>query len=122
VGLAKRLEEVYFPDRPDPLLIPRGSESLFVLQHLRDEAHRFAITYHRQKRGRRALASPLDEIPGVGPARKRALLERFGSLVRLRRAELEELEATPGVGPELARTIHERLHMPALGDRGKESA
>ena len=75
IGLAKRLEEVYFPDHPEPLRIPRGSESLFVLQHLRDEAHRFAITYHRQKREKRALASPLDDIPGVGPARKKALLQ-----------------------------------------------
>src|SRR3712207_8188270 len=85
IGLAKRLEEVYFPDRPDPLVIARGSEALFVLQHLRDEAHRFAITYHRQKRAKRALASPLDDIPGVGPARKKALLKRFGSLARLAR-------------------------------------
>ncbi|MGZ8623973.1 MAG: excinuclease ABC subunit UvrC, partial [Actinomycetota bacterium] len=82
VGLAKRLEEVYFPDRPDPLLIPRGAESLFVLQHVRDEAHRFAVSYHRQKREKRALASPLDEIAGIGPARKKALLKRFGSLAR----------------------------------------
>lgn len=113
VGLAKRLEEVYVPDRPDPLLIPRGSEALFVLQHLRDEAHRFAITYHRQKRARRALASPLDEIPGVGPTRKRALLKRFGSLARLSRASAEEIAETPGVGPELARAVHERLHIPS---------
>jgi excinuclease ABC subunit C len=109
VGLAKRLEEVYFPERPDPLLIPRGSEALFVLQHLRDEAHRFAITYHRQKRARRALASPLDEVPGVGPGRKKALLKRFGSLARLSRADVEEIAATPGIGPELARSIHEHL-------------
>ena len=109
IGLAKRLEEVYFPDRPDPLLVPRGSEALFVLQHLRDEAHRFAITYHRQKRAKRALASPLDEVPGVGPSRKKALLKRFGSLARLSRASVEEIAATPGVGPELARAIHERL-------------
>ncbi len=99
IGLAKRLEEVYFPDRPDPLRIPRGSEALFVLQHLRDEAHRFAITYHRQKRARRALASPLDEVPGVGPARKKALLKRFGSLARLARASVEEIAATPGDRP-----------------------
>jgi excinuclease ABC subunit C len=79
IGLAKRLEEVYFPDRPDPLVIPRGSEALFVLQHLRDEAHRFAVTYHREKRGKRALASPLDDVTGVGPSRKKALLKRFGS-------------------------------------------
>jgi excinuclease ABC subunit C len=113
IGLAKRLEEVYFPDRPDPLLIARGSEALFVLQHLRDEAHRFAITYHRQKRARRALASPLDEIPGVGPTRKRALLKRFGSLARLSRASAEEIAETPGVGAELARAVHERLHVPS---------
>jgi excinuclease ABC subunit C len=110
IGLAKRLEEIYFPGRPDPLLIARGSEALFVLQHIRDEAHRFAITYHRQKRAKRALASPLDEVPGVGPARKKALLKRFGSLARLRAAGVDEIAATPGVGPELARAVHERLH------------
>jgi excinuclease ABC subunit C len=117
VGLAKRLEEIYFPDRPDPLLIPRGSESLFVLQHLRDEAHRFAITYHRQKRERRALSSPLDDIPGVGPTRKRALLKRFGSLAKLRHAGAEAIAETPGIGPELARTIHDRLHGAAAAER-----
>ena len=110
IGLAKRLEEVYFPDRPDPLRIPRGSEALFVLQHIRDEAHRFAVTYHRQKRSKRAMASPLDEVLGIGPARKRALLKRFGSLARLARASLEEIAETPGVGPEMARAVHERLH------------
>jgi excinuclease ABC subunit C len=105
IGLAKRLEEVYLPGQPDPLMIPRQSEALFVLQHLRDEAHRFAITYHRTKRGKRALASPLDEIPGVGPARKKALLRRFGSLLRLRQATEEEIAGTPGIGPELAKAI-----------------
>ena len=83
-------------------MIPRGSEALFVLQHIRDEAHRFAVTYHRQKRAKRQLASPLDEIPGVGPSRKRALLKRFGSLAKLARADVEQIAATPGVGPELA--------------------
>jgi excinuclease ABC subunit C len=110
IGLAKRLEEVYFPERPDPLLIPRGSEALFVLQHLRDEAHRFAVTYHRQKRGRRALSSPLDQVPGIGPTRKRALLRRFGSLSRLAAATVEDVTATPGIGPELARVVYDRLH------------
>ena len=110
VGLAKRLEEVYFPGQPDPLLIARASEALFVLQHIRDEAHRFAITYHRQKRDRRALVSPLDEVPGVGPARKKALLKRFGSLARLRDATVDEIAATPGIGPELAHSVHDRLH------------
>jgi len=109
IGLAKRLEEIYFPDRPDPLLLPRGSEALFVLQHLRDEAHRFAITYHRQKRARRALASPLDEVPGVGPARKKALMKRFGSVARLARADVAEIARTPGIGPELAAAISSHL-------------
>jgi excinuclease ABC subunit C len=92
--------------------IARGSEALFVLQHIRDEAHRFAITYHRQKRTKRALHSPLDDIPGVGPTRRKALVKRFGSLARLRAAAAEEIAATPGVGPVLARTIHEHLHSP----------
>ena len=118
IGLAKRLEEVYFPGRPDPLLIPRASEALFVLQHIRDEAHRFAITYHRQKRAKRALVSPLDEVPGVGPARKKALLKRFGSLARMRDATADEIAGTPGIGPELAHAIHERLHgVPETSDR-----
>jgi excinuclease ABC subunit C len=94
-----------------------------VLQHLRDEAHRFAITYHRSKREKRALSSPLDEIPGVGPARKKALLRRFGSLARLSRASADEIEQTQGVGPELARLVYDRLHA-ADADRteGKVSA
>jgi excinuclease ABC subunit C len=83
---------------------------LFVLQHLRDEAHRFAITFHRRTREQRALRSPLDDVPGVGPARKKALLKRFGSLARLRRAEVEQIAETPGIGPELAAAVHERLH------------
>jgi excinuclease ABC subunit C len=110
VGLAKRLEEVYLPGQPEPLMIPRGSEALFVLQHLRDEAHRFAITYHRAKRGKRALPSELDDIPGVGETRKRSLLRKFGSLARLRTASADEISGTPGIGPGLARTIHEHLH------------
>jgi excinuclease ABC subunit C len=117
IGLAKRLEEVYLPGQPEPLRIPRGSEALFVLQHIRDEAHRFAITYHRQKRARRALRSPLDDIPGVGEARKKALLRRFGSLARMRTADVDELRAVPGVGPSLARTIHDHLHGADAGAR-----
>jgi excinuclease ABC subunit C len=115
VGLAKRLEEVYLPGLPETLVVPRGSEALFVLQHVRDEAHRFALDYHRRKRQRRAMASPLDDIPGVGPARKRALLRRFGSLARLSRATEEEIAATPGVGPRLASQI-------AAAVRGRRSA
>jgi excinuclease ABC subunit C len=120
IGLAKRLEEVYLPGQPDPLLIPRGSEALFVLQHIRDEAHRFAVTYHRKKRARRALASPLDDVPGIGPTRKRALLRRFGSLTRLRQATIEEIEQTPGIGPEMARTIHGALHGVSMDKRSEK--
>ena len=115
IGLAKRLEEVYFPDHPEPLMIPRSSEALFVLQHLRDEAHRFAVTYHRQQREKRALTSPLDEVPGVGPARKKALLKRFGSLARLRRAEVEQIAETPGIGPDVAAAVHATLHAADAG-------
>jgi excinuclease ABC subunit C len=118
IGLAKRLEEVYLPGQPDPLRIPRGSEALFVLQHLRDEAHRFAITYHRTKRAKRALASPLDDVPGIGPTRKRALLRRFGSLTRLRQATEGEIRQTPGIGEEMARTIHDHLHGVSPGGNG----
>jgi excinuclease ABC subunit C len=117
IGLAKRLEEIYFPDTPDPLRIPRGSEALFVLQHIRDEAHRFAITYHRQKRERRALVSPLHQIPGVRPSRKKALMKRFGSLSRVRAAQPEQLAEVTGIGPELARAIHEHLTSPVPIDR-----
>src|ERR687892_40479 len=113
VGLAKRLEEVYVPGQPEPLRIERGAEALFVLQHVRDEAHRFAVEYHRKLRERRAMASPLDDVPGIGPARKKALLRRFGSLARLARASEEEIAATPGVGPRLAAEVTDRLHRPS---------
>jgi excinuclease ABC subunit C len=112
VGLAKRLEEVVTPGQPEPLHIPRGSEALFVLQHVRDEAHRFAIEYHRKKRERRAMASPLDDVPGIGPARKRALLRRFGSLQRLARADVDDIGRTAGIGPKLAQEISSRLRRP----------
>lgn len=108
-GLAKRLEEVYLPGQPEPLRIARGSEALYLLQHVRDEAHRFALDLHRKRRERRALASPLDEIHGIGPARKKALLRRFGSLKRLAKASPDDIAAVPGVGPALARQVHEAL-------------
>ncbi|MEX0832362.1 MAG: excinuclease ABC subunit UvrC [Actinomycetota bacterium] len=120
VGLAKRLEEVHLPGDPEPQSIPRGSEALFVLQHIRDEAHRFAIAYHRKKRARRALASPLDSVPGIGPTRKKALLKRFGSLTRLRAAAVDEIRNTPGIGPEMAQTIHRAMHNEAPA--GRETA
>jgi excinuclease ABC subunit C len=90
-GLAKRMEEVYLPGRPEPLRIGRGEDALYLLQRLRDEAHRFAVTYHRSLRGRRMVDSVLDAVPGIGPARKKALLRRFGSLKKIREAAREDL-------------------------------
>ena len=98
-------------------MIPRGSEALFVLQHIRDEAHRTAVRFHRQTREKRAFHSPLDDIAGVGPARKKSLLKRFGSLARLREATPEEIAETPGIGPDLAAAISERLHAQPTADR-----
>ena len=109
VGLAKRLEEVWLPGDPDPIILPRTSEGLYLLQRVRDEAHRFAISYQRQKRGKRMVESILDDVPGLGEARKRALLRQFTSLKRLRAASIEELESVPGIGPTLARAVHEAL-------------
>jgi excinuclease ABC subunit C len=91
IGLAKKLEEVYVPGRGEPLAIPRGEEALYILQRVRDEAHRFAVTYHRTLRGKRMVDSLLDDVPGIGPARKRALMRRFGSLKRMREAGADEL-------------------------------
>ena len=96
-GLAKRMEEVYLPGQPEPIRIPRDEEALYLLQTIRDEAHRFAITYHRGLRSKRMVDSVLDEVEGIGPTRKKALLRRFGSLKRIREASLEELELSlPG--------------------------
>jgi excinuclease ABC subunit C len=104
-GLAKRLEEVWQPGRPDPVILPRTSEGLYLLQRVRDEAHRFAITYHRQRRSRRMVDSVLDQVPGLGEIRRTALLKRFGSLKRLRAATAEELAEVPGIGPQTAQAI-----------------
>jgi excinuclease ABC subunit C len=110
IGLAKRLEEVYVPGRPDPLEITEGSEGLRLLQRVRDEAHRFALDHHRGRRGKAMTTSLLDELRGVGPKRKRALLEHFGSPERLVAASREELEAVPGIPGKLARDIHRQLN------------
>jgi excinuclease ABC subunit C len=110
IGLAKRLEEVYLPGRSDPLEIPEGSEGLRLLQRVRDEAHRFALDHHRSRRGKAMTSSLLDELRGVGPVRKRALLEHFGSPERLVAASREELEAVPGIPGKLARDIHRQLN------------
>jgi excinuclease ABC subunit C len=104
-GLAKRLEEVWQPGEEYPVILPRSSEGLYLLQRVRDEAHRFAINYHRQKRGKAATASVLDDVPGLGPARRAALLKHFGSVRKLGAASVEEIAAVPGIGPKLAVTI-----------------
>jgi excinuclease ABC subunit C len=105
VGLAKRLEEVWLPGDPDPAILPRTSEALYLLQRVRDEAHRFAITYHRQKRSRRMTASALDDVPGLGQARRSALLKHFGSLKRLASATVAEISEVPGVGRHTAEAV-----------------
>jgi excinuclease ABC subunit C len=110
VGLAKRIEEIFVPGRMDPVLLEEGSDALRILQRVRDEAHRFAITFHRSRRDKAMTASVLDGVRGVGPARKRALLRHFGSPDKLLSASREELEAVPGVPGKLAREIHRQLH------------
>ncbi|MCQ1946956.1 excinuclease ABC subunit UvrC [Arthrobacter sp. zg-Y1171] len=109
VGLAKRLEEVWVPDSDFPVILPRASEALFLLQRVRDEAHRFAITFHRQKRGKSMTASLLDEVPGLGPSKRQALLKHFGSVKKLRAATEEELLEVPGIGPAMAANLRSRL-------------
>ena len=108
-GLAKRLEEVWRPNNADPLIFPRNSEGLYLLQRIRDEAHRFAITFHRSRRSKVMLESLLDEIPGLGNARRTALLDRFGSVTAIRKAAVSELATTPGIGEKLAETIAQSL-------------
>ena len=104
-GLAKRLEEVWLPGDADPLILPRTSEALYLLQRVRDEAHRFAISYHRQKRSKRMVASMLDAVSGLGQTRRAALLEHFGSVRRLREASIEEIIEVPGVGRRTAQAV-----------------
>jgi excinuclease ABC subunit C len=110
IALAKRLEEVFVPGRRAPIVLDGRSPELHVLQRVRDEAHRFAITHHRERRGRAMRRSLLDELPGVGEARKRALLARFGSPEAIAAASREELQAVPGVPAKVAREVHAALH------------
>lgn len=109
VGLAKRLEEVWLPGDPDPVILPRTSEGLYLLQRIRDEAHRFAIAYQRQKRGKRMIESLLDDVPGLGDIRRKAVLKHFGSLKRLKAASVEEIASVPGIGPSIAQSIFDTL-------------
>jgi len=107
VALAKEREELFLPDRADPVMLEARSQAMFLVQRIRDEAHRFAVTYHQKIRQRRAVRSILDEVPGVGPARKRALLRKFGSVKGMRGATADELAQVPGVSSALAARIQE---------------
>ena len=109
IGLAKRLEEVWVPTDPDPVILPRNSEGLFLLQRVRDEAHRFAVAYHRSKRSKRMTASALDSVRGLGESRRQALVSHFGSLARLRQASADEITAVPGIGAATAAAVLEAL-------------
>jgi excinuclease ABC subunit C len=117
-GLAKRLEEVWLPNTAEPVILGRTSEALYLLQRVRDEAHRFAITYHRQRRSRSMTASALDGVPGLGETRRKALLRHFGSLKRLRTATAAEIAEVPGVGPRTAAAVVAALAQPGSGAAG----
>ena len=114
-GLAKRLEEVWLPDNKNPVIFPRHSEGLYLLQRIRDEAHRFAITFHRSKRSRVMLESLLDDIPQLGESRRRALLEHFGSVAAIRKADIQAIAAIPGIGMKTAELIERSISEEYLG-------
>src|SRR5207253_9499738 len=111
-ALAKRFEEVYVPGQADPVRIPRQSEALYLLQRIRDEAHRFAITYHRQLRGKRMTKSVIDDVPGLGPTRRARLLKEYGSVKRLRKLPEADLVALPWLPGAVARATYAALHNP----------
>ena len=115
-GLAKRLEEVWLPDEDDPLILPRTSEGLYLLQRVRDEAHRFAITHHRSRRSKSMVESLLDEVPGLGEVRRKALLSHFGSLKKLREARIEDIAAVPGFGVRTALAVKAALDQKPQGE------
>jgi excinuclease ABC subunit C len=108
-ALAKENEELYVPGRADPIVLPRDSQALFLVQRVRDEAHRFAVSFHRQRRGKSAFQSRLDDIPGVGPKRKQALLRRFGSVKGIQEAGTDELLTVPGITRSVAEQIKAAL-------------
>ena len=121
-GLAKRLEEVWVPGEDDPVIFPRTSEALYLLQRLRDEAHRFAITYHRAKRSKSMTQSALDGVSGLGQTRRTALVKHFGSLTALRQADVEQISGVPGIGRMTAQSVHDALHRPPAGGAGAPQA
>ena len=110
ISLAKRIEEVFVPGRSAPILLDHDTPELQLLQRVRDEAHRFAITHHRSRRDKAMTTSMLDELPGIGPARKRALLKHFGSPDAVLAASRDELSAVPGMPGKVARELYGRLH------------
>ncbi|HIZ35958.1 MAG TPA: excinuclease ABC subunit UvrC [Candidatus Ruania gallistercoris] len=122
IGLAKRLEEVWLPGEEFPVVLPRTSDGLFLLQRLRDEAHRFAITHHRKRRGKGMTRSALDAVPGLGPKRQAALLRQFGSVRALTEAEVADIATVPGIGPALAATISTALRASSGAGRGGVSS
>ena len=122
IGLAKRLEEVWVPSEPDPIILPRNSEGLYLLQRVRDEAHRFAITYHRSKRSKRMTASALDSVPGLGEHRRKALVTHFGSIARLKEATVDQITAVPGIGVATAAAVLEALREPEQAEQPGASA
>ncbi len=109
VGLAKREEEIFTPGNPVPVILPRGSQGLFLVQRIRDEAHRFAITAHRARRDKMGIASRLDAIPGIGPAKRKALLIHFGDIDNIREASLDALRKVPGITEQIAQSIKSHL-------------
>jgi excinuclease ABC subunit C len=109
VGLAKQNEELFAPGRPDPILLPSHSQAMYLVQRVRDEAHRFAITAHRTRRDKAGVASVLDSIPGIGPSRRKALLSHFGGIDAIREATLEEIRSVKGMNEKLAQSVKENL-------------
>jgi excinuclease ABC subunit C len=112
-SLAKRFEEVYLPGSPDPVRVPRQSEALYMLQRIRDESHRFAITFHRELRAKRMTSSSLDEIPGLGPTRRKRLVKELGGVKAVKSASLEQLQALSWLPNPVAQAIHDKFHRPA---------
>ena len=110
IGVAERMEEIYIEEQSEPIILPRDAKGLLLLRKIRDEAHRFALAYHRNLRGKAARGSVLDEIPGVGPKRKKALIKHFGSMRAIREANVEELMEVQGISQKIAEEIYQYMH------------